>query len=421
MISIGERLTTYRYTITPMARTSTLRSEDMPESARWIYMDHAATTAVDPRVLEAMLPYFTQYYGNASSLHKPGREARQALEDARKQIADILGASPQEIIFTSCGTESDNLAIRGVAFASRHKGNHIITSSIEHHAVGHTCEQLEKEFDFKVTYLPVDRYGRVNPDDVGRAITGQTILISIMYANNEVGTIQPIAEIGRIARSHNIPLHTDAVQAGGALDLNVDKLGVDLLSLSGHKLYGPKGVGILYQRQGTPLLPTQTGGAHERGRRSGTENVPYIAGMATALKLAHEHLAENNKRISALRDRLIAGVLETVPDSHLTGHPTDRLPNSASFVFGGVEGESVLLTLDLKGVAASSGSACTSGSAEPSHVLVALGLPTDLCQGSLRLTLGNDNVEEDVDYVLSILPSIIQKLRALSPDYQEPP
>ncbi len=390
----------------------------MPESVRLIYMDHAATTAVDPRVVEAMLPYFTEKYGNASSLHTPGRETHQAIEDARRNVADILAASPREIIFTSCGTESDNLAIRGVAFASRHKGNHIITSSIEHHAVGHTCEQLEREFGFAVTYLPVDQLGQVDPDDVGRAITDKTILISIMYANNEVGTIQPIADIGRIARSHNIPFHTDAVQAGGALDLSVDALNVDLLSLSAHKFYGPKGIGVLYQRQGTPLLPMQTGGAHERKRRAGTENVPYIVGLAMALKLAQEHRQENNKRISALRDRLITGVLETVPDSHLTGHPTDRLPNSASFVFGGLEGESVLLTLDLKGVAASSGSACTSGSAEPSHVLVALGLPTALCQGSLRLTLGNDNTEDDIDYVLSILPSIVNKLRALSPDYQ---
>ncbi len=390
----------------------------MPESVRSIYMDHAATTAVDPRVVEAMLPYFTQIYGNASSLHTPGREAHQAMEAARRNVADILAASPKEIIFTSCGTESDNLAIRGVAFASRHKGNHIITSSIEHHAVGHTCEQLEREFGCSVTYLPVDEYGRVDPDDVGRAITDKTILISIMYANNEVGTIQPIADIGRIAHSRNIPLHTDAVQAGGTLNLNVDELNVDLLSLSAHKFYGPKGVGVLYQRQGTPLLPTQTGGGHERHRRAGTENVPYIVGLATALKLAHEHRQENNQRITGLRSRLIHGVREAVPDSQLTGHPTERLPNSASFVFGGVEGESILLNLDLKGVAASSGSACTSGAAEPSHVLVALGLPAELCQGSLRLTLGNDNTEDDVDYVLSILPSIVHKLRALSPDYQ---
>lgn len=391
----------------------------MTKPTKLVYLDHAATTAVDPRVVEAMLPYFTATYGNASSVHSPGREAHQAVEKARQTVADILGAAPKEIIFTSCGTESDNLAIRGVAFASRDKGNHIITSSIEHHAVSHTCEQLEKDFGFKVTYLPVDRRGRVDPDDVGRAITDQTILISIMYANNEVGTIQPIAEIGRIARARGIPLHTDAVQAGGTLDLDVDHLNVDLLSLSAHKFYGPKGVGVLYQRRATPLLPTQTGGGHERGRRAGTENVPYIVGLATALKLARQHRQQNSARIAALRDRLIQGLLETIPDCYLTGHPTDRLPNNASFVFGGVEGESILLNLDLMGVAASSGSACSSDSAEPSHVLTALGLPMKLCHGSLRLTLGNENTAGDVDYVLSILPSIIHKLRALSPEYPE--
>jgi cysteine desulfurase len=391
----------------------------MPGALRRVYMDHAATTAVDPRVVEAMLPYFTSTYGNASSLHTPGREARQSLEDARKTVAEILGAAPKEIIFTSCGTESDNLAIRGVAFASRHKGNHIITSPVEHHAVSHTCEQLQKEFGFEVTYLPVDEYGQVDPDDVGRAISDKTILISVMYANNEVGTIEPIADIGRLARAKGIPFHTDAVQAGGSLDLDVRQLNVDLLSLSAHKFYGPKGVGILYQRQGTPLLPTQTGGGHERGRRAGTENVPYIVGLATALKLAQEHRQENNGRIAALRDRLVHGLLEGIPGAHLTGHPTARLPNSASFAFEGVEGESMLLNLDLKGVAASSGSACSSGSAEPSHVLVALGLPRELCYGSLRLTLGKDNTPEDVDYVLSVLPSTVQKLRALSPEYPE--
>lgn len=393
----------------------------MQRPARLIYMDHAATTPVDPRVVEAMLPYFTEKYGNASSIHAAGREAHEAMENARRTVADILGAHPEEVIFTSCGTESDNLAIRGVAFASRKKGNHIITSSIEHHAVGHTCEQLEKEFGFKVTYLPVDQYGRVDPDDVGRAITDKTILITIMYANNEVGTIQPIAEIGKIARANGIPFHTDAVQAGGALDLNVDKLNVDLLSLSAHKFYGPKGVGVLYQRRHTPLLPIQTGGGHERGRRAGTENIPYIVGLATALKLAHEHREENNRRIVALRDRLIKGVLNTIPDAYLTGHPTDRLPNSASFVFGGIEGESILLHLDMMGVAASSGSACTSGSTEPSHVLTALGLPAEICHGSLRLTLGNHNTEEEIDYVLSILPGIISNLRALSPTYAATP
>ena len=391
----------------------------MPRPAKSIYMDHAATTAVHPRVVEAMLPYFTTKYGNASSIHSWGREAHQAMEKARQTVADILGADPKEIIVTSCGTESDNLAVRGVAFASREKGNHIITSPIEHHAVGHTCEQLQKEFGFEVTYVPVDKYGRVDPDEVGRAITDRTILISIMYANNEVGTIQPIAEIGKIARDRNIPFHTDAVQAGGTLDLNVDRLNVDLLSLSAHKFYGPKGVGILYQRRLTPLLPMQTGGGHERGRRAGTENLPYIVGLATALQLAQEHREGNHARITALRDRLIRGVLGTIPDADLTGHPSDRLPNSASFVFKGVEGESILLNLDLMGVAASSGSACTTGALEPSHVLTSLGLPVEMCHGSLRLTLGNENTESDVDYVLSILPGIVSRLRAMSPLYRE--
>lgn len=393
----------------------------MPRPAKPIYMDHAATTAVDPRVVEAMLPYFTDKYGNASSIHSFGREAHQVMEGARKTVADILGASPEEIIFTSCGTESDNLAIRGVGFAQQHRGNHIVTSPIEHHAVGHTCEQLERRFGFEVTYVPVDKYGRVDPDVVGRAITDRTVLITVMYANNEVGTIQPIAEIGRLARAKGIPFHTDAVQAGGTLDLSVNALNVDLLSLSAHKFYGPKGVGILYQRRGTPLLPMQTGGGHERGRRAGTENIPYIVGLATALQLAQQHRESNNARIAALRERLIAGVLHSIPDSYLTGHPTERLPNSASFGFRGIEGEAILLSLDLMGVAASSGSACTSGATEPSHVLTSMGLPVDICQSSLRLTLGNDNTQQDVDYVLSILSVIVRKLRALSPAYREAP
>jgi cysteine desulfurase len=395
-----------------------MKESDMPGLAKPIYMDHAATTAVDPRVVQAMLPYFTETYGNASSAHSFGRAAREAMEVARQTVADILGADASEIIFTGCGTESDNLALRGTAFANRKRGNHIITSPVEHHAIGHTCEQLEKEFGCEITYVPVDQYGRVDPDDVGRAITDRTVLISVMYANNEVGTIQPIAEIGKIARAKGIPFHTDAVQAGGTLDMNVDRLNVDLMSLSAHKFYGPKGVGILYQRQGTRLLPTQTGGGHERGRRAGTENVPYIVGLATALKLAVEHREHQNARIAALRDRLVKGLLATVPDSDLTGHPTERLPNSASLVFQGVEGESLLLHLDMLGVAASSGSACTSGSAEPSHVLTSMALPAGLCHGSLRLTLGNENTEEDVDYVLSVLPDIVSQLRAMSPEYE---
>jgi len=380
-------------------------------------MDHAATTAVDPRVVEAMLPYFNEKYGNASSLHAPGRQARQAMDDARQTVASILGAAPKEVIFTSCGSESDNLAIRGAALAARDKGNHIITSTIEHHAVDHTCKQLEREFGFRVTYLPVDKYGRVDPDDVGRAITDRTVLISIIYANNEVGTIQPVAGIGQIARAKGIPFHTDAVQAGGVLDLGVNRLNVDLLSLSAHKFYGPKGVGVLYHRHSTPLLPVQTGGGHEGGRRAGTENVPYIVALAAALKLTYEHREANNARVSALRDRLIVGVQDGIPDAYLTGHPNHRLPNSASFVFKGVEGESILLDLDLKGVAASTGSACSSISHEASHVLRALGLPPQLCHGSLRLTLGNENTEEDVDYVLSILPDIMSRLRVMSPLY----
>jgi cysteine desulfurase len=391
------------------------KEQNMQKPPASIYMDHAATTAVDPRVVEAMLPYFTEQYGNASSLHSFGRQAHQAMKDARQTVAKVLGAAPGEIIFTSCGSESDNLAIRGVGLATREKGNHIITSAIEHHAVIHTCEQLENEFGLRVTYLPVDKHGCVNPDDVSRAVTTETVLISIMYANNEVGTIQPIAEIGQLARARGIPFHTDAVQAGGVLDLDVNKLNVDLLSLSAHKLYGPKGVGLLYHRRRTPLLPTQTGGGHESGRRAGTENVPYIVALATALKLAHDRREDNNARISTLRDRLIHGIQASIPDAYLTGHPTHRLPNSASFAFKGIEGESILLNLDLKGVAASTGSACSSISHDGSHVLRALGLPIQLCHSSLRLTLGNDNTDEDVDYVLSILPDIVSRLRAMSP------
>ncbi|MGQ9568391.1 MAG: cysteine desulfurase NifS [Anaerolineae bacterium] len=384
-----------------------------------IYLDHAATTPVDPRVVEAMLPYWTEQYGNPSSIYSLGRAAARALESAREKVASILHCEPREVIFTSCGTESDNLAIRGVAFARRAagKGNHIITSSIEHHAVGHTVEQLAKHFGFEATFLPVDQYGVVDPDEVRKAIRKDTVLISIMYANNEIGTIEPIAEIGAIAREHGIPFHTDAVQAGGALSLDVNALNVDLLSLSAHKFYGPKGVGVLYARRGVSFWPTQTGGGQERNRRAGTENVPYIVGLATALRLAYEELEEHNARLVRLRDRLIRGVLESIPDSRLTGHPTNRLPNSASFVFRGIEGESILLNLDMEGICASSGSACTSASLEPSHVLLALGLPHEVAHGSLRLTLGRSNTEEQVDRVLEVLPGIVQKLRAMSPLY----
>jgi len=376
-----------------------------------IYLDHAATTALDQRVLEAMLPYFTAEYGNASSIYTLGRHAMQAIDRSREQVAEVIHSRPTEIAFVGCGSESDNLAIKGMAFAAQKKGNHIITSSIEHHAVLHTCEYLDR-FGFKTTYLPVDEYATVNPDDVGRAITDQTVLVSVMYANNEVGTIEPIAEIGRICRAKKVPFHVDAVQAGGAIPIDVVALNVDMLSLSAHKFYGPKGMGILYTRQGIRILPQMQGGSQERGRRAGTENVAGIVGTATALQLAQQEMAQVTPRIIALRDRLSERVL-TIPRSRLTGHPTNRLPNNASFCFEGVEGESILLSLDMLGIAASTGSACTSGSVDPSHVLIAMGLAPEWSHGSLRLTLGKDNTEADIDAVASALPNIVEKVRSL--------
>jgi len=385
-----------------------------------IYLDHAATTPVDPRVVEAMLPYWTERYGNPSSIYRLGREAAKALNGARETIAKLLNADPREIIFTSCGSESDNLALRGVAFARRAagKGNHIITSSIEHHAILHTVEQLVKRFGFEATELPVDHYGMVDPQAVADAIRPDTALISIMMANNEVGTIQPIAEIGAIARARGIPFHTDAVQAGGSLPIDVKKLNVDLLSLSAHKFYGPKGVGLLYARKGVSFWPMQTGGAQESNRRAGTENVAFAVGMAKALELAYADLPETNARITALRDRLIAGVLGRLPEVELTGHPTQRLPNSASFAIHFVEGEGMLLNLDAKGIAASTGSACTSASLSPSHVLLAMGYPHEVAHGSLRMTLGKGNTAEEIDYVIETLVDIVEKLRAMSPLYR---
>jgi cysteine desulfurase len=380
-------------------------------SERTIYLDHAATTALDRRVLDVMIPYFTTEYGNASSIYTLGRHAMQAIDSSREQVAEILHCRPTEIAFVGCGSESDNLAIKGMAFAAQKKGNHIITSPIEHHAVLHTCQYLER-FGFKTTYLPVDEYARINPDDVARAITDQTVLVSVMYANNEVGTIEPIAEIGRICRARKIPFHVDAVQAGGALPIDVAALNVDMLSLSAHKFYGPKGMGILYVRQGMRILPQLQGGSQERGRRAGTEDVAGIVGAATALRLALEEMEEVTPRIQALRDRLIDGILQ-IPASRLTGHPTERLPNNASFCFEGVEGESILLNLDLLGFAASTGSACTSGSVDPSHVLVAMGFPPEWSHGSLRLTLGKGNTEEEVETLIAALPGIIEKLRNL--------
>ncbi|MBI4288875.1 MAG: cysteine desulfurase NifS [Chloroflexi bacterium] len=382
-----------------------------------IYLDHAATTPVHPKVLEAMLPYFSAKFGNPSSVYTLAQEARQAVETARTQVAEVLGSTPREIIFNSGGTESDNTAIKAVAFAQQKLGNHIITSVVEHHAVLETVHALEK-MGFQATFLPVDKHGLVNPDDVGRAITDKTTLVSIMLANNEVGTIEPIADIAKVikarAKGRKIAFHTDAVQGAGSLDLNVDKLGVDLLSLSSHKFYGPKGVGVLYVRRGGPFMTWQHGGSQERNRRAGTENVPGIVGTAAGLKLAEENREAFNKHCSALRDRLIVGVTK-IERSYVTGHPTQRLANNASFYFEFVEGESILLNLDFEGVAASSGSACTSASLEPSHVLTSMGVPVESAHGSVRFTLGLENTQEEIDLIISILPGIVSRLRAMSP------
>ncbi len=390
----------------------------MRTEQRFIYMDHAATTAVDPRVVEAMLPYWTEQYGNPSSIYRFARGAHTAIEKARAQVAEVLGASTSEVFFTSCGTESDNLALRGVTLAQSGRGKHIITTPIEHHAIGYTCEQMERLYGMDITTVPVDGHGMVDPDEIGRAIRKDTVLISVMYANNEVGTIEPIEEIAEIARAHQVPLHSDAVQAGGSLDLNVNRLGIDLLALSGHKFYAPKGVGVLYVRKGTPIVPMQTGGGQERRLRAGTENVAYIVGLGEAIRLAYEHLEAERERIGNLRDRLVRGLLQHIPDAQLTGHPTRRLANNASFAFLGAEGEAILMQLDLHGVAASTGSACSSGEDSPSHVLTAMGFDPALARGSLRLTLGRENDARDVDDVLTILPEIVFKLRAMSPVYE---
>jgi cysteine desulfurase len=384
------------------------------------YFDHAATTPIDPRVLEAMLPYLQDVFGNPSSVYRSARDARRALDDARDSVAEVLGARPGEVIFTSSGSESDNLALKGVAFAHHADGGHIITSRIEHHAVLHTGEFLEK-LGFQVTYLAVDQHGLVDPDSVGRAIRSDTILVSIMYANNEIGTIQPIEDIARITRARHVPLHVDAVQAAGSLDLSVDRLGVDLLSLSGHKFYGPKGVGALYIRRGTVCWPLIHGGGQERGRRAGTENVAGIVGFAAALGLAHDERDTRNRHVRRLRDRIIDGVLHDIPGARLNGHPDRRLANNASFCFDSVSGESLLLALDQHGIMASTGSACTSGSLEPSHVLLALGLPPETAAGSLRISLGKDNTDAEVDRLLILLPGLIARLRDIEASAVAPP
>ena len=383
-----------------------------------IYLDNAATTRVRPEVAEAVLPAMTETYGNASSVHSFGREAKKAMEKARAQVAAAIGAKKEEIYFTAGGSEADNWAIKGAAHALRRKGLHIITTSIEHHAVLHTCQALEKE-GFEVTYLPVDEYGLVTPEQVEAAIRPDTILVSVMAANNEIGTIEPIAEIGAVCRAHKVLFHTDAVQAVGHMPLDVAAMQIDMLSLSGHKFYAPKGVGALYIRTGVRIENLIEGGAQERNRRAGTENVPAIVGMGTAIELITAEMAEENARISGLRDRLIAGILDAIPESRLNGHPTKRLPGNVNVSIRYIEGEALLLSLDMAGIAASSGSACTSGSLDPSHVLLAIGLPHEIAHGSLRLTIGRDNTQAEIDRVLEELPKIVSRLRAMSPLYDD--
>lgn len=384
-----------------------------------IYMDHSATTPVDPEVAALMQEYMLKTYGNPSSIHSFGRDARKAVEAARDDVAALVGAAEsREIIFTSGGTEADNLALIGAAQANRRRGNHIITSRIEHHAVLHTCEWLEKQ-GFQVTYLDVDAHGIVHPEILAGAMTAETILVSIMCANNEVGTLQPIKELAAIARERGALFHTDAVQAVGNIPVDVNSLGVDLLSLSAHKIYGPKGAGALYVRRGTRIHAVTHGGSHERRLRPGTENVPGIVGLGKAAELAARELDQRADHVRPLRDRLIKGIQERIPEVRLNGHPTERLPNNVNISFLYVEGESILLNLDMKGIAASSGSACTSGSLEPSHVLTAMGIPHEITHGSVRFSLGRQNDAGQVDYVIDVLGETIPKLRAMSPLYQD--
>ena len=379
-----------------------------------IYLDYAATTPTHPEVVKAMLPYFTEAFGNPSSIYSYGQEAKGAIEEARVKVASLIGARGEEIVFTSGGTEADNFAIKGVAFANESRGNHIITSSVEHHAVIETCKFLERR-GFRVTYLPVDGYGLVDLDGVRKAITDKTILISVMHANNEMGTIEPIVEIDKIAKEAGVYFHTDAVQAVGHIPVDVDELGVDLLSMSAHKLYGPKGVGALYIRKGTKLTPFMHGGEQERRRRASTENVPGIVGFGKAAELARQEMSEEAERLTCLRDRLVKGLLERIDHTRLNGHPIMRLPNNVNISVDFVEGESMLLNLDLEGICASTGSACSSSSLEPSHMLLAMGLSHEQAHGSLRFSLGKWTTEEDIERVLDVLPGVVAKLRAMSP------
>ena len=379
-----------------------------------IYLDHAATTPTHPEVIKAMLPYYTDAFGNPSSIYSYGQEARGAVEEARIKVAELIGARSEEIVFTSGGTEADNLALKGVAYANEHKGNHIITTSIEHHAVMKVCKLLAKR-GLRITYLPVDEYGLIDPDDVKKAITDKTVLISVMHANNELGTIEPVEKIGKIAREAGVYFHTDAVQAVGHVPVNVDELKVNLLSISAHKLYGPKGVGALYVRKGTKLVPLMQGGEQENGRRPGTENVPAIVGLGKAVELAGQEIGKEAERLAYLRDKLIKGLVEKIDQIRLNGHPTRRLPNNVNVSVDFVEGESMILNLDLEGICASTGSACSSASLEPSHVLLALGISPKQAHCSLRFTLGRENTGADVERVLEVLPEIVAKFRAMSP------
>ncbi len=383
-----------------------------------VYFDHNATTPVHPEVLDALLPYLKDAWGNPSSIHWAGRDPRKAIDGAREQVAQFLGCSPVEIVFTSSGSESDNFAIKGTALAKRSRGNHIITTQVEHPAVLNTCRYLEKE-GFRVTYLGVDQSGTIDLEELEEAITDETILMTMMYANNETGVIFPVEEIGRIARQRGITFHTDAVQAAGKLPLDVTKLNCDLLSISGHKIYAPKGVGALYIRRGVRVVPLIHGGHHERNRRAGTENVAGIVGLGKACEIAMRDMDTEVAHIRSLRDRLEKGLMEKIPHVRLNGHPEKRIPNTTNLGFDFVEGESLLLNLDMLGIAASSGSACTSGSLEPSHVLVAMGIPPELSHGSVRFSLGRFNTEEDVDYLLENMPPIVERMRSMSPLWNE--
>jgi len=383
-----------------------------------IYLDYAATTPTHPEVLEAMQPYFTEAFGNPSSIYSYGQESKAAIDKARTAVARLIGAREEEIVFTGSGTEADNFAIKGVAYANRSRGNHIITSAIEHHAVLETCLFLEKE-GYEVTYLPVDEYGLVSPDDVKNAITPKTILLTTMHANNEIGTIEPIGEIGKIAREAGVYFHTDAVQATGHIPVDVNDLNVDLLAASAHKLYGPKGVGALYIRKGTRITPFIHGGEQENNRRASTENVAGIVGFGKAAELAQIEFEEEAERLTGLRNRLIEGLTDNIEETRLNGHPEKRLPNNVNLSISYTEGESIILNLDLKGICASTGSACNSSSLDPSHVLMAIGLPPEQAHGSLRFTLGKWTAEEDIEHVIEILPGIITQLREMSPLYKQ--